>query len=691
MNPGTHYDVVIVGAGVAGALIAKRLSHAGKKVLILEAGAPLPPNRFRFMQRFFAAQTKAVEAPYTPALWTNDTFTSNDDIEDVAGLRPQYLVDPGTLAAPRPNVMTLGLGSWNNPYLSYLDQQGPLAFGSTYERLAGGTMNHWLGTSMRHVPNDFQASSQYGNHELVDWPIKYHDLENYYGQAEWELGVSADVAAQSYLGITFGSPVDPATGLTENAPAGYQYPLPEIPQSVVDQAVDKAVASVAPVDGIALTVTTTPATRVSGPLDTNSGTYTAPLSQLSRPQCEGNTNCIPICPIQAKFDPTVTLRDAIGFGAELRGNSVATKVLVGADGRISGIAYQPYPPNGPLPTPLPALQTVTADVYVIAAHAIETPRLLLMSANQNGMVSNGVANSSGLVGQNLMDHPLYLAWALSSLDEDGVYGYRGPLATGGIESLRDGAFRSNRAAFRIEIGNDGWSFSENDPYTTPVDFVMGTNNGGLNGAGSQLYGSALAAKLNQVLTRQFRLGFLVEQTPDPECAVTLSTLTDGLGLPRPKIVYKLSPYTMLGFVTARYTATAVFNAMGATEYSLSQAALAGMFYSGNPTVFKVSYTGDPLGDPSNPLTYVAEENVPATPGVKTEYLQFWGSGHIVGTYRMGTAKENSVVNADQRSWDHDNLYLVGSGVFPTIATANPSLTISALALKAADAILQQLG
>jgi choline dehydrogenase-like flavoprotein len=48
------------------------------------------------------------------------------------------------------------------------------------------------------------------------------------------------------------------------------------------------------------------------------------------------------------------------------------------------------------------------------------------------------------------------------------------------------------------------------------------------------------------------------------------------------------------------------------------------------------------------------------------------------------------VNRNQRSWDHPNLYVAGSSVFPTIATDNPSLTIAALAFWAADNINQQL-
>jgi glucose dehydrogenase len=62
----------------------------------------------------------------------------------------------------------------------------------------------------------------------------------------------------------------------------------------------------------------------------------------------------------------------------------------------------------------------------------------------------------------------------------------------------------------------------------------------------------------------------------------------------------------------------------------------------------------------------------------------------MGTYRMGTTDKNSVVNDVQRSWDHENLYLVGSGTFPTGATANPTLTIAALSLRTADHIIKKV-
>ena len=84
-------------------------------------------------------------------------------------------------------------------------------------------------------------------------------------------------------------------------------------------------------------------------------------------------------------------------------------------------------------------------------------------------------------------------------------------------------------------------------------------------------------------------------------------------------------------------------------------------------------------------------NLPASAQGIPEGFQYFGSGHIVGTTVMGSVKGQSVLDPDQRSWDHPNLFMVGSGNFPTITTANPTLTLAAMALKAADAILKQLG
>ena len=58
---------------------------------------------------------------------------------------------------------------------------------------------------------------------------------------------------------------------------------------------------------------------------------------------------------------------------------------------------------------------------------------------------------------------------------------------------------------------------------------------------------------------------------------------------------------------------------------------------------------------------------------------------------MGSDPNASVVDGTSRSQDHQNLYLLGSGLFPSVGTANPTLTIAALTPMSAQAILKSLG
>jgi glucose dehydrogenase len=634
-------DVAIVGSGFAGALIANELAKLGKRVVILEAGEGIPIDINKYMERFYKAAAKVPESPYTPTLFDEDT-----------GLFSPEVNDPSKMPAGRPTVLTI-TEDWANPQKSYFvqdkkkdDGQPATPFGSTYDRVAGGT-SHWLGTCLRFVPADFEMRKRYPNcpKGFVDWPINYNDLERHYRKAEEELGVSADIGEQNYLGITF--------------PAGHRYPMPRIPESLTDRAVRNALKNLNPAEtaflGMSRPPTEIPVRGV--PAARNSQPY------KNRRACAGNTNCIPICPIQAKYDPTITLNEALNHKSVTMMNKTVAKEIV-LDGdlrRVTQINYIDYRTG--------AAQKegrIKAKIFVIAANAIETPRLLLMSQNA-GRKPEGVANSSGMVGRHLMDHPYYVAWGLLPKESKALYPYRGPLITSGIEDLCDGPFRNERGAFRVDIGNEGWNFvvaggaAGGDPDVTTIDFVNGVDRSGANPDGNTgvgMFGKNLVDKLNETITRQFRVGFLVEQTPDPDNRVTLSDFKDGLGLPRPKIAYSLSPYTKRGIVAAKQLQDLLFRKMGAKDRTTVQPI--------DPTLFEEEINGQRV------------------------QLNYVGAGHIMGTYRMGRNPKESVVDSFQRSHDHDNLYLVGSGTFPTGATANPTLTLAALALRTAEQIAKRV-
>lgn len=260
-------------------------------------------------------------------------------------------------------------------------------------------------------------------------------------------------------------------------------------------------------------------------------------------------------------------------------------------------------------------------IYIIAGNAIETAKLLLIS--QSEATPNGVANSSDAVGRYLMDHPVQLSWALA---KEPLFPYRSPLENAGIEDFRDGAFRSERSAFRIAVGEDGWSF----PGTTPTSLTTELLKEGYRG-------QVLMDEINDRTARQFRFANLIEQMPLAENRVTAAfDKPDAIGVPRPRIHYRLDEMTQAGMAEARRVSDQIFDAMGVTFREHSEA--------------------------------------------------HFGAGHLMGTHRMGPDPATSVVDAEQRCHDHPNLFLLGSGNFPTVGTANPTLTIAALALWAAETI-----
>lgn len=572
-----EYDIIIIGSGVAGALTAWKLAQLDNyKILILEAGDNGISNGQR-LQFHHMMDTQGNRS---------DPFAPYKDLES-----RKY--------APAAESSQRELADQKNDPNNYYDYfqdatpQNSDPFKASYNRMVGGSTWAWRGNTPRYIPSDFHLHSEFGVGR--DWPLDYNELEPWYSQAEWELGVSGN---HDELDGLFG---------------GYRsqpFPMPGIPLGYSDLKIKEKIEGKT-VRGKPIHMATTPQARNSRVFD-------------NRPACEGHSNCIPLCPIQAKYDATVHLRRALEHpNVELRSGAVVTRLEKGYDGCVNTVHYIDWKSSE-----IPQEKSVRGSLVVLAAHAIETPKLLLMSGN--------LANSSDQVGRNLMDH---IQFELIAMFPEPIYPFRGPQSVTAIEDFRDGAFRSQRSAFRMTIGNDGWGRAG-----SPATVIDGLLKEGK-------YGSALPGAIAEQIPKMLRLSFSTEMLAEQTNRIGLSDKKDALGIPRPRFNFDIGAYVQGGLREGYETAKELFTVMGAT----------------------ISSTAKPLENP------------------QTGRMNWNTAAHIMGTTIMGNDPANSVVDRWGRAHDVPNLWIAGSSVFATSATSNPTLTIAALTLRMAHAIHRELG
>ncbi|MFJ8002646.1 GMC family oxidoreductase [Streptomyces sp. NPDC096310] len=395
------FDVVVVGAGVAGSLVARQLGDRGRRVLVLEAGLGgergVDEEREEDAERFRSASAKVPGAAIT-----RNPLVPSPDVPDLGGRTGGgYRAD------------------------GYFVQNGRLPYASGYLRVNGGTGTAWTGLAPRMHPEDFRTSDfGYGR----DWPIGYEELEPYYRAAEHELGVAGDPVEQRDL---VGLP------LAE----GHTFAHRPLPGSYLDRLMAERL------DGRKVTDPSYPGRVELRVVGTPQARNTAATGEHGA-RCEGSASCIPVCPTGAKYTPLRTQK-RWGPGVTLLTRAVAVRLLADPAGRITGVEYQRY--DDPARPSSVTRQVARGTTVVLAAHAIENARLLLTS---------GLANSSDQVGRNLMDHPVLLTWGLMP-ERTGPY--RGPGSTSGLEGFRFGPARTVRAPFRVEIGNWGWTWAVGPP------------------------------------------------------------------------------------------------------------------------------------------------------------------------------------------------------------------------------------
>ena len=345
------------------------------------------------------------------------------------------------------------------------------------------------------------------------------ELEPFYETVEREWGVSGDPAH------VWGAPQQGA------------FPQPPIPAS----ALDAAVAKVLP--GLGLSAGLFSHARNAHPFD-------------GRPACCGSNSCVPVCPIGAKYDASVHVAKAEAAGARLITQARADFIEINADQRVAAI--RAARPDG-------STLRLTARHYVLCCHAIETPRLLLNSAQPHAQ--NGIANATDNVGRWLLTQANQ---DCQGLTRDPVMPFRGPQQTSGIEQLRDGDFRATRAPVGISFMNSGWAGNSDAPKLARTLIAQG------------LRGTALIEALNAAISRHLRLNASAETLPGRDNRVDLDpVLKDSAGVPRPRVSFALDDYTRAGLSNALEISRAILAAMGATEVVWNEPYLSNAIIAGS--------------------------------------------------------------------------------------------------------------
>lgn len=226
----------------------------------------------------------------------------------------------------------------------------------------GGSSNFMSAYFHRLKPIDFRLLTEFGpikDANIADWPISYEDMEPYYTKVESMVGVSGKVINHSFL--------EPRSTA--------DFPYPALGENIFSSWLDKAAARL------------------------NYELIPAPRGILSRPKDDRNT-CFYSnycgsygCSSDAKGSSRVALiQDALKTGnCDLLPNSKVYHLTTDGNGKIVKANFYDKAGNK---------QFVEAKLFVVAAQAVETSRLLLMSKNPE--FENGLSNNAGQVGKNLV-------------------------------------------------------------------------------------------------------------------------------------------------------------------------------------------------------------------------------------------------------------------------------------------------
>ena len=446
-----------------------------------------------------------------------------------------------------------------------VDGANPMVMGGKNSgKAVGGSTVHFAMVSLRFRPEWFKSRSVLGYG--ADWPLDWREMWDYYAKAEQALKISGPVV------YPWG-------------PKRPRYPYRAHELNGAAELLGRGA------EAMGIRWTPTPLATVSAP-------------RGESPPCVYRGYCRFGCSTNAKQSALVAfVPRAVKAGAEIRDLAMVARIEVDSSGRATGVHYIR---EG-------KWRFQRARNVVVAGYAVETPRLLLASATDR--YREGLANSSGLVGKNLMTQSNQAVFGTMQQE---VRWNKGPPSL----SLTEHWNYDDRKDFA-----GGYCWMAQGPL--PVEWV--TVQTGSRG----LWGQKLIDEMEKY-NHQVGLKMVGEMLPDERNTVTLDDELDQYGLRVARVTYSWGDNDK----------ALIQHALGQMQTSLEAVGATDIFRQENDT------------------------------------------NHLGGTARMGDDRRTSVVNADCRSWDIPNLWVCDGSVFPTVGGVNPSLTITAIAMRTVDRIKQ---
>jgi choline dehydrogenase-like flavoprotein len=479
-------------------------------------------------------------------------------------------------------------GAWEIDGEPYVSAPGS-RFRWFRSRIVGGRTNHWGRIALRMAPVDFKVRSHDGMGD--DWPMSYEDLAPYYDKVE------------SYIGVF---------GTKENIPSApdgifLPPPKPRCTETIIKQACDK------------LSILCVPS-RLAILTQAHNG----------RAACHYCAQCGRGCITASNFSSSQVMippAEKTGRFTMVTG-AMARELIVNKEGKVAEVSY--------IDKATREEKRIHARAFIVAASACESARLLLNS--RSTLFPDGLANSSGVVGRNLMD----------TVGSDGG-GY--------FEHLEKMPAHNHDGVGGMHMYLPWWKFDRRNEFLRGYHTEFGGGRG-MPGVGDyddlcdefEGYGSALKQECKKKYGTYIGFAGRGEMIPNEDCYCEIDpNAVDQWGIPVLRFHWKWGENEIKMAKDMQETYRQIVEAAGGIYLTSTR--------------------------PDGPHPYGIADG--------GEII------HEVGTVRMGERSATSALNQFCQAHDVKNLFVTDGACFVTNADKNPTLTIMALTWRASDYLLAE--